>query len=286
MRIRHIATVLALMLAGTRVEAADAPVPPAEPARELLKPPTVEIPSPITDRFSLRGSFSFGKVSTEVRYDQAPGVLGTNFFAEKLLGLNDSQRVGGFEMMIRMGDRNRLRVDYFKLTRQGDVVLNQPVVLGPNTYLISDELVTNLDLRMLGLTYTYSFVKTDRFELGGGMGVHLSQAQGEADVPARQLRNTFDTVAPVPTLALDGTWRIDRHFSLNARTQYVAVHTSGVDGSFGIYHADVQYRAWRNLAFGAGYAKTHFLINSANPGNTGRGDLQVKGPELFVRASF
>ena len=39
--------------------------------------------------------------------------------------------MGGFEMMIRMGDRNRLRVDYFKLTRQGDVVLNQPVVLGP-----------------------------------------------------------------------------------------------------------------------------------------------------------
>lgn len=283
MRIRHTAIVLALALAGTRlVLAAEEPAPP----RELLQPPTVEIPSPITDRFALRGSFFLGKVSTEARYDQAPGVLGTNFYAEKLLGLDDTQHVGGFEMMIRMAERSRLRVDYFKLTRHGDVVLTQPVVAGQNTYLVSDELITDFDLRMLGFTYTYSFLKTERFELGGGLGLHLSQAQGSADVPARRLHDTVDSVVPVPTLALDGTWRINRRFSFNARTQYLAVHTGGVDGSFGIYHLDLQYRAWKNLAVGAGYSKTHFLVNSADPGNTGRGDLQVKGPELFLRASF
>ena len=48
---------LALVLAGTWVEAADGPVPPAEPARELLQPPTAEIPSPITDRFALPWQF-------------------------------------------------------------------------------------------------------------------------------------------------------------------------------------------------------------------------------------
>ena len=284
MRIRPLVLLLAAILSGPALQAAE-PAAPA-PARDLLQPPVIEIASPITDRFALRGSYSFGSVSTEVRYDQAPGVLGTNFFAEKLLGLEDRNRVGEVEMMIRMGERNRLRIDYFKLTRHGDVVLSQPVIIGSNTYLLTDRLTTDMDLRKLGLTYTYSFLRTDRFELGGGLGVALGQGQGAAQVPARRLRDTFDGVAPLPSLALDGTWRIHRQFSLNARAQYLAVHTSGIDGSYGNYHVDLQYRWWRNLAVGAGYSRTHFLVNSADPGNTGRGDLQVKGPELFLRASF
>jgi hypothetical protein len=276
-------TLLGFCLAATNAPAAE---PAAEPQRELLQPPKVEIASPLTDRFALKGIYSLGKVSTEVRYDQAPGVLGTNFYAEDLLGLEDKSHVGGLEMMIRMGQRNRLRVDYFKLARHGDVVLDQRVVIGDNTYLLTDRLVTSVDLRMLGLTYTYSFLKTERFELGGGLGLHLGQGEGVGEVPARRVRDNFDGVAPLPTLVLDGSWRISRRFSFNGRVQYLTVHTQGIDGTFGNYHADLQYRWRKNLALGLGYSKLQILVNSADPGNTGRLDFQVKGPEAFLRASF
>lgn len=279
MRVTPMLILLALG-AAPAVRAAD------EPQRELLQPPKVVIPSPITDRFALTGGMQFGSVSTEARYDQSPLVAGTNFFGESLLGLDDRIAKGYMDLMFRFGERSRFSVDYFKLTRHGDVTLNQPLVVGDTTYRVSDRLVTEVDLRVLGLTYTYSFLKTERVELGGGLGIRIGQGQGEGDVPARRERDTFDGVAPLPTLTLDGTWRFTRRFSFNGRVQYFAVHTGGVDGSLGDLHADVQFRAWKNLAVGAGYSQLHVLVNSTDPGNTGRLDFKVKGPELFLRASF
>jgi hypothetical protein len=279
MRVISAVTLLALGAASV-VQAAD------EPKRELLQPPRDEVPSPITDRFALTGVFQSGSVSTIARYDQTPLVAGTVIDGEKLLGLDDRINKGSIALMFRFAERSRFTVDYLKLTRHGDVVLKQPVIVGPNTYLVSDRLLTDLDLRVLGLTYTYSFLKTERFELGGGLGIRIGQADGSGEVPARRLRDTFDGVAPLPTLTLDGTWRFTRRFSLNGRVQYFAVHTGGVDGSLANFHGDVQFRAWKNLSAGLGYSSLRVLVDSADPGNTGRLDFQVKGPEFFLRASF
>jgi hypothetical protein len=90
----------------------------------------------------------------------------------------------------------------------------------------------------------------------------------------------------MPTLALDGSWRVADRWSVNGRVQYLVVHTQGVKGSFGNYHADLQYRAWQNLAAGLGYSMRQVLVNSFDPGNTGRVDFQFKGPEAFLRVSF
>jgi hypothetical protein len=279
MRVMLTLTLLAFGAAAA-VQAAD------EPKRELLQPPVAQIASPITDRFALTGIFQSGSVSTIARYDQAPLVAGTTIDGEKLLGLDDRVNNGTIGLMFRLTERNRFTFDYFKLTRHGDTVLNQPVIVGSNSYRINDRLLTDLDLRILGFTYTYSFLKTERFELGGGLGIRVGQADGAGEVPARRLRDTFDGVAPLPTLTLDGTWRFAKRFSFNGRVQYFAVHTGGVDGSLANYHGDVQYRAWKNLAVGVGYSSLKVLVNSADPGNTGRLDFQVKGPEFFLRASF
>ena len=266
--------------AAAAVQAAD------EPKRELLQPPTSQIPSPITDRFALTGTFQSGSVSTIARYDQSPLLAGTTIDGEKLLGLDDRINKGSIGLMFRLTERNRFIFDYFKLTRHGDAVLNQAVIVGSSTYRVSDRLLTDLDLRVLGFTYTYSFLKTERFELGAGLGIRIGQGEGAGEVPARRLRDTFDGVAPLPTLTLDGTWRFTQRFSFNGRVQYFAVHTGGVDGSLANYHGDVQYRAFKNLAVGVGYSSFKILVDSADPGNTGRLDFAVKGPEFFLRASF
>ena len=279
MRVISIVTLLALGAASV-VQAAD------DPKRELLQPPKSEIPSPITDRFALSGIFTMGTVSTDVRYDQSQLVSGTTFRAENLLGLDDRISKGSIAMMFRLAERGRVTVDYLKLTRHGDAVLNQPVIIGDTTYLVSDHLLTDLDLRILGFTFGYSFLKTERFELGGGLGIRIGQAGGAGEVPARRLRDSFDGVAALPTLSVDGTWRFTKRFSFNARVQYFALNTGGVAGSLANLHGDVQFRAWKNLAVGAGYSKLQVLVNSTDPGNSGRLDFQVKGPELFLRASF
>lgn len=254
--------------------------------RELLQPPTMAIASPITDHFSLRGSYYQPSISTDMRYDPASGTPGTAFSAEDTFGMDDELNKGTLEMMIRLRDRNRLRVDFFKLTRHGDAVLTNGLRFGDDTYLVGDRVVSDLDVRMLNLTYTYSVIRAERFEFGVGAGIHLIQAEGMGAVPLRGLSQEFDVAGPFLTFAVDGTYRVTDRFSLNARAQYFGLGIDEVDGSLGMYHADVQFRAWKNLAFGLGYTKTTLSVESTDPDFTGRLGLDVTGPEAFVRVSF
>jgi hypothetical protein len=136
------------------------------------------------------------------------------------------------------------------------------------------------------LTYTYSIFRHERWELALGMGLHLLQAQGEAKVPARFLGDDFSVAGPFPSLALEGTVLITRRFSFNARAQYLAGNSSTVDGSYSNYHADVQFRAWPNVAFGLGYTSFSIRVDSTDADFSGRFVLKAKGPEAFVRVSF
>jgi hypothetical protein len=260
--------------------------PEAAPPRELLQPPKHSIPSPITDRFALKGIYFQPKVATQLRYDSSAGVPGTEFSAEDTLGLDDALNQGTIEMWLRMGERHRMRVDYYKMTRKGDVILDQLLQFGDSTFLPGERVVSSMDLRSLGLTSTYSLFRRETFEIGLGLGLHLLQVEGAAEVPARFAGEDFDTAGPMATLALDGTWRIKERFSVNARVQYFQGNVDAVDGSYGAYHLDVQYR-WRpNFAFGLGYSQTSMKVDSTDPDFSGLFDLEYKGPEAFVRVSF
>jgi hypothetical protein len=258
----------------------------ASPARELLQPPRVAIASPITDRFAMRGGYYQPSVSTDLRYDGTSGIRGTPLNGEDVLGLDDELNTGFYELVFRLRPRHRLRVDYFKFARSGDAVVNQQIRFGEDTYRVNDRVLTKLDQRALGMTYQYSVIRAERFEFGAGLGLHLMQAEAEAQVPLRRLREEFDAAAPFPTLAVDGSYRVSNRLSINARVQYLGIGIGDVNGSFGIYHADLQWRAWKNLAVGVGYTKTTTLVDSGDPDFSGRLDLEVGGPEAFVRVSF
>jgi hypothetical protein len=278
-------TLVTCTLAAALLSAGAGAAEEAKP-RELLQPPKETIASPITDRFALRGIYQRASVSTQLRYDDSAGGLGTTLSGEGDLGLASRQSKPSLEMMFRMLERHRIRADFFEVKRDGVATMNRQIRFGDDTYTVNDQVITNSDIRFFGLTYTYSFLKAERFEFAAGGGLHLFQADGRAAVPVRRLQQDFDAAGPFPTIAVDGTYRVTKRFSVNARAQYFGIGIDNVDGSLGIYHADVQFRAWRNLAFGLGYTKTALHVDSSDPSFSGRLFLDVKGPEAFFRASF
>ena len=276
---------LAIGLSLLGISASLVAAEPAKP-RELLQPPKVTIASPLNDRFALRGSYMHSTVATGIRYDSATGVPGTDLSAERDLGLDDQLPQGTLEMTLRMLQRHRIRADFFQVRREGEVLLTDTIRFGDDTYVANDEVVTKTDVRAFGLTYTYSFLKAERFEFSAGIGLHLIQVEGMSQVPARRLQQNFDAAGPFPTIAVDGIYRITDKFAFSARAQYFGTSVDDADGSLGIYHADLQYRAWRNLAFGFGYTKTSLHFDGTGDSFSGRFALDVKGPEVFARVSF
>ncbi len=280
---------LVLAAAGLLVlgVAAAGEAPPAE--RPLLQPPKFSIPSPITDRFAVRGMFYRPANGTTVRYDNAEaGTAGTVISAEDTLGLADTRSQGWVDLMFRMTPRHRIQAKYYQQTRHGTALLTQNVQFGEETFTPADGRIrSGMDLRQLDLTYTYSLLRREKIELGLGIGIHLLQFEGSISAPLRFETETLDAAGPFPTLAASATWRITRRFSVNADANYLTGSTGDVEAHYEAFNADVQFRMQRNLAVGLGYSRTRYKTISIDPDFfPGYFLLTHKGPQFFLRASF
>jgi hypothetical protein len=251
-------------------------------------------PSPITDRFAVEGIFFNPAVSTNLRVDTqspgfgVPGTMGTPVSGERDFGLDSRIPQGRIEIIFRLRQNNRLRVDYFATNRSGDHVINRTILFGNETFVANDRVTSDLDWRQFALTYTYSLFRNDYVEAGVGVGVHFVEADARGAVNARQLRQEVSGSGAFPTIPLDVTWRIWHGLALSARGQYFHASVNNFDGSITEYHGDLQWR-WRrypNFSLGAGYTimRSSLDINDTNfPGSF---RLNVRGPEGFFKVSF
>lgn len=285
----RVAFVLAAALLAARLSiAAEADTSGPDKPRARAVYPTHERPiaSPITDHFALRGSFFPASISTDLHVDPSVQVPGTALSAERDLGQASRLNQALGEVIFRLRERNRLRVDYFGSDRNATEVLNRDIVFGDRTFHAHDVAQTEVQFSMLSFTYTYSVIRTERFEVGAGVGAHLlnAEARGMDQTLMQHADSSGD--GALPTVALDATWRISRRFAWSARGQYLSASIRGNSGSLGDYHTDLQYRWTPNFALGLGYSDTRLQLEFDHGSTPGGFAFRVSGPEIFFRASF
>jgi hypothetical protein len=258
----------------------DASAAPVRPGQER------PVPSPLSDRFALRGSFFTSQPTTRLRLDSTASTTGTLISAEDDFGLDDDIQQGRIELTFRLGKRNKLRVDYFKLDRYAGVALPRTLQFGDNTFNAGELVTSSVDYRVLTFTDTISVFRRENFEAGVGLGISAVEAALRGEVPARQAREEATGTAPFPTIALDTVWRFTERFSFSARAQYFSATVGDISGLMSDYHGDVQFR-WRpNVAFGLGWTALRTNLDVQDDDFPGRFALKVTGPEAFVRVSF
>jgi hypothetical protein len=254
-----------------------------------LPPATHEPASPITDHFYIRAAFYTPKYNTSFRVDPTnapPGTTGTPVNAENDLGLPHRERQGVVDFMFRLRDRNKVRVGYFETKRSGSQVLANDIVFGNQTFPAGELAQTSFDLEQFNITYTYSFIRNDRFEVGSGLALYFLQLDVVGQVPAKNLRQEVTAATPFPALPLDLTWSISSRWAATAQAAYLKVNTHDLGGWYLDTHADIQYRWVPNFAVGAGYASIRTDLTHRNGSFPGVVNMTIKGPQVFVRFSF
>jgi len=254
-------------------------------AQEYLSPPPDDA-SPITDHFAFRAIYFLGKVGTTERFDPTETTPGTTFSAEHSLGLTDRADQFRAEIVFRLEDRNRLRVNWLDLRREGDTIVQQDIQYATTNFVTGEEVKSELDYREMDLTYTYSFLRFSRFEFGAGLGVQFIEAEADAQVPNTSQFANFSGAVPFATPAVDTTFLIARHWSLNARAQYLHLTVGSTSGLLEDFHGDLQYRWKRNLAIGLGYEYQEIGLDLEKNNPAGLVHLKINGPEVSLRASF
>jgi hypothetical protein len=206
--------------------------------------------------------------------------------AENDLGLPHRERQGVVDFMFRLRDRNKVRVGYFETKRSGSQVLANDVVFGNQTFPAGELAQTSFDLEQFNITYTYSFIRNDRFEVGSGLALYFLQLDVIGQVPAKNLRQEVTTGTPFPALPLDLTWCISSRWAATAQAAYLKVNTHDLGGWYLDTRADIQYRWVPNFAVGAGYASIRTDLTHRNGSFPGVVNMTIKGPQVFVRFSF
>jgi hypothetical protein len=199
---------------------------------EVLKPDSSGIASPVSDRFAFRVMYFQPTVTTDFRFDPSNDPNGgSSLNAERDLGLDDQVNQGRVEFDMRLRERHHLRADFFKLNRFKEQPLAQDIVFGDFTFQAGDNFRTKLDWRVMSITYTYQFLKFERFEGGLGLGIHIIQAQAEGGTPGTLNRERDSEVGIFPTIAANAAFRISKRWSVTARGQSFSASPEGFSGT-------------------------------------------------------
>jgi len=245
--------------------------------------------SPTNDRLRVSIGVMRTSAATDIRIDASPKLPGTEISAENDLGLRRANTRPKFQAMVRVATRHRLFFDYFTLDRTGNKTLTGTPIAFRNAILLpGDPVQTDLSLRMLTLTYGYSFWHGEKLELAGTFGISDTQiaARARVQTETRHIDQREDQAGPFPTPGLDATWALSKRFYLDASAKYLRVAVQHTTGSLSMYEFDAFYRYRPNVSFALGYNNLKARLSATQSSQSGFFDFDAKGPTLFVRVAF
>lgn len=244
--------------------------------------------SPTDDRIRVSLGAIRTSSSTTLQVDSSTGLPGTVIDGENQFGLDGSDIEPKFQVMVRAGERNRLRFDYFTLDRTGNAIVAEPIVFRDAVLQPGNPLQSLLNLRLFTITYGYSFWRSEKLEIAATLGITTVDISAQAKVQTDAVHvNQLENVAgPYPTPGIDATWVASKRFYFDGRIQYLDVHVDHLDGSLGFFELDALYRFRPNVSFALGYNAVKANVSSTQTSNAGLFNISTKGPELFVRVAF
>ncbi|HTE43587.1 MAG TPA: hypothetical protein VK629_22395 [Steroidobacteraceae bacterium] len=266
-------------------------------AQSYLKPTPPSHASDDTLRFEI--DLLYGGYDTEIQFndDTAIGSTpGTTISGEEDLGLTDTEFLGQVELTLLPGEHHLVRFNGISMRRDGQTVLKRTIEFDNETYSAGERVDSFLNVSLLGLTYGYLPLLTDRYELGVTFGIQITSVSANAEVKSRVIRESDSGVAPLPLWGIEGRFDITRRWSIDARVQYITssfltwaldeeakddVEATIIDGRFA-----VRWRQNQHLIYGLGYRYFDIDIVAKDTDPSGSMKIGLTGPMLFIQASL
>lgn len=257
-------------------------------------------PRVVEDLFRVEVSVFGAGYDTNVRIDPdnsnlAMGMMamrGTNINIEDDLGLDDQRSLIQGEITFLPGERHMVRLSGQSTRRSENKLLQRTITFEDDTFVINGVVSSKLDLTLFGLTYGYRFLKRDRFELDGTFSIQIAEVDANitgndaAGNPIRTSQDAEDGVAPIPLLGLEGRYDFGSRWSAEGRIQYLGGKAKDIDASISDARVAITFRQSPYIVYGIGYRRFAIDVESNDSEDSGRVDLSIDGPMLFLRGSL
>ncbi len=213
----------------------------------------------LPDRWNVNvGAFFITNANTTlgVRATSGPVSVGAGIDFSRNLGVEDRETAGRIDGSCRFTRRSRVDWTYFKYDRDGQKTLGEAIDLPPDfpDFGIGDNVVTRYDTTVLKLAYTFSFLNSEKIELGVGAGLHISKLELELqDVndPANKTA-LAEFTAPLPVARIILNYNISPRWRWTNSVDFFYLNTGNFEGGLTDLRSTLEHHTFKNVGFGFG----------------------------------
>ena len=242
------------------------------------------------EKWSISGGVFVADLSNTARI--GPSGVGVEIDLEETLGLESSQSVFRIDGAYRFGADNRHRVDFtwFDLSRDATRTLQQDIVIDGVTYMAGTTVNSEYDLAFYNVRYAYSFIKDDRIDFAGSLGLHITDIGLFISDSAGVIGAGGDSVtAPLPLLGVRLDVALTPKWYMRSSVEALYLSFGDFTGSITDILLAGEYRGWEHFSLGVGLNSVHLQIendNSLGLDFDGRFRSDFVGLMLYGRAMF
>ena len=253
-----------------------------------------EAPNLLTDSFQVAlGTFI-------VSSDPTIGLKGETGSGDRVsfdeaVGGGDSTRIR-FDSFWRFGDsgRHKVKAIAFDMSRNNSGTFDRDIEWGGDVYPVDAKVDAEYSFTVIEVAYEYAFLKRERWELDGSIGLHYTdlsaslraRAESSGGTLDEDISNSASVAAPLPVIGLRGMWDLSHNFWLDATAQYFALSFDDFDGSLQDYRVLVTWQPKKWLGIGLGYNRFSIDVDVEKDKFDGSLDWTYSGPMIFYSASF
>lgn len=246
-------------------------------------------PRPWRDvEIAIGGYFAAMETDLDVRTDSGLGAV-INF--EKLLGLDEvglSARLGA---SVALAPRHRLHLDMFDLTREGTKQVDQSFTFNGTTYPANSEVDTTLGIQFINLTYGYSFMLDDRFNLAVTLGIHGLRTVAKIESEALEIAENERFFLPIPLPGLRMDFALTPDLWLRQRVELIWLSIDNYQGLVTDVSMSFEFTLFDHVALGVGWNVVRSKLKMDDdefPGVKFRGEFEFDfaGLQLYLNIFF
>ncbi len=263
-------------------------------ALTLLSPQVVAAES-LHPWFDRRVNIFVGAVNFDVDATMAKWTEGERIDYINLgrLGVPESDTDLWARVSTRIGSRWQLGFDYFNIDVAGSRAVNFEFEFGDLVVPVGASVDTSLAADFYVLSMTYAFYRSDRMELGAGLGVHGVGLEYDlfAEVRAGSLVRTLgeeedDFLAPLPNAVIYGSYAFTPKLLGQLKLGWISLSYDEYDGELLALHAQLAYLLTDRVSVGLGYTMFDFDVERNRGARRDYYDLDLQGPRVFVAMGF
>jgi len=229
---------------------------------------------------------------TSARVDDEDLGIGSDIDVQDDLGVDKEQTTFYGNAYWRFFPRHRIGVGYFRFKDEGSKKAQRDLQIGDEIYPAGVKLSSEFTFEIFPIHYSYSFIKREKMEFAGTVGLHWYRINFEVAASASlsdldaNAKNSAEANAPLPLLGLSFQYNFTPKWTAAIHGEVFGLDMGDFDGSLMNLTARTEYWFFNHL--GAGIALNWFQLDVEVDSDDWRGELEYKywGPQIYITVRF